>query len=145
MGTVKEILAKKGTQVWTVGKGATVLQAALLMNDHRVGALVVLEDDRVVGVFSERDVLQRIVAEQRDPARTTVADVMTSDVVCGTLDTSIEEARGAMKNRRIRHLPLVDGERRLLGLISIGDLNAYMADGQELTIHMLHEYLYGRV
>jgi CBS domain-containing protein len=144
MGTVREILAKKGAQVWTVGKNATVLQAALLMNDHRVGALVVLEDERVAGIFSERDVLQRIVAGERDPARTTVGEVMTSDVVCGTLDTSIEEARGAMKNRRIRHLPLVDDDRRLLGLVSIGDLNAYQADGQEQTIHMLHEYLYGR-
>jgi CBS domain-containing protein len=144
MGTVREILAKKGTQVWTIGKSATVLQAALLMNEHRIGALVVLEADRVTGVFSERDVLQRVVAGQRDPARTSVADVMTSDVVCGTLDTSIEEARGAMMNRRIRHLPLVDDDRRLLGLVSIGDLNAYQADGQEQTIHMLHEYLYGR-
>jgi CBS domain-containing protein len=144
MGTVREILSKKGTQVWTIGKSATVLQAALVMNEHRIGALVVLENDRVAGVFSERDVLQRVVAEHRDPAGTTVAEVMTSDVVCGTLDTSIEEARGAMKNRRIRHLPLVDDDRRLLGLISIGDLNAYQADGQEQTIHMLHEYLYGR-
>jgi CBS domain-containing protein len=144
MGTVREILSRKGSQVWSVGKEATVLDAALLMNEHRVGALVVLEEGRVAGMFSERDVLQRVVATQRDPVRTRVAEVMTEEVVCGTLETSIEEARGAMKNRRIRHLPLVDGDRRLLGLISIGDLNAHEATSQEQTIHLLQEYLYGR-
>jgi CBS domain-containing protein len=144
MGTVREILTRKGTQVWSVGKEATVLDAALLMNEHRVGALVVLEEGRVAGMFTERDVLRRIVAAQRDPATTRVAEVMTEEVVCGTLETSIDEARGAMKNRRIRHLPLVDGDRRLLGLISIGDLNAHEANDHEQTIHLLQEYLYGR-
>jgi CBS domain-containing protein len=145
MGTVREILGKKGSQVWSVGKEATVLDAALLMNEHRVGALVVLEEGRVAGMFTERDVLQRIVAARRDPVTTRVAEVMTEEVVCGTLETSVEEARGAMKNRRIRHLPLVDGDRRLLGLISIGDLNAHEVSSKELTIHLLQEYLYGRV
>jgi CBS domain-containing protein len=145
MGTVREILTRKGTQVWSVGKEATVLDAALLMNEHRVGALVVLEDGRVAGMFTERDVLSRVVAARRDPTATRVHEVMTEEIVCGTLETSIEEARGAMKNRRIRHLPLVDGDRRLLGLISIGDLNAHEATSQEQTIHLLQEYLYGRV
>ena len=144
MGTVREILAKKGTHVHAITKEATVLDAALLMNEHRIGALVVLEEDRVTGMFTERDVLQRVVAAQRDPAVTVVGEVMTGEIVCGTLDTSIDEARGAMKNRRIRHLPLVDGDRRLLGLVSIGDLNAYHATNQEQTIYLLHEYLYGR-
>ncbi len=145
METVREILRKKGTLVHSIAKEATVLDAALLMNEHRIGAVVVLEDDRVTGMFTERDVLRRVVAAQRDPAVTSVSDVMTTEIVCGTLDTGIEEARGAMKNRRIRHLPLVDGDRRLLGLISIGDLNAHDAGNQEQTIHLLHEYLYGRV
>ncbi len=144
MATVREILSKKGTQVWSVGRDATVLDAALLMNEHRVGALVILEDGRVTGMFTERDVLRRVVAEQRDPSRTRVEEVMTPEVVCGTLETSIDEARGAMKNRRIRHLPLVDDDRRLLGLISIGDLNAHEIDGHEQTIHLLQEYIYGR-
>ncbi len=144
MGTVRDIVTQKDAQIWSIGKEATVLEAALLMNEHRVGALVVLEGGRVIGMFSERDVLQRIVAAQRDPGRTLVSEVMTQEVVCGTLETSIDEARGAMKNRRIRHLPLVDGDRRLLGLISIGDLNAYEFTSKEQTIHLLHEYLYGR-
>ena len=145
MSTVRQILAKKGSHVFTIGKHATVLDGALLMNEHRIGALVVVEDAQVVGMFTERDVLQRVVAEQRDPARTLVAEVMTREVACCTPDTPLDEARGAMKNRRVRHLPLVDGDNRLQGLISIGDLNAYEASSQEQTIFLLQEYLYGRV
>jgi CBS domain-containing protein len=145
MALVREILANKGGQVWTVGKDATVLQAAMLMTEHRIGALVVLDRERIAGMFSERDVLQRVVGEQRDPSRTTVGDVMTSEVACCPPETTIEEARLAMKDRRIRHLPVVDNNGKLLGLISIGDLNAYEAASQEQTIFLMHEYIYGRV
>jgi len=145
MARVQDILEKKGSQIWTIGKDATVLQAALLMNEHRIGALVVLEEGRVVGMFTERDVLRRVVAEQRDPTRTLIGEVMTGEVICCTPETSMDEARGAMKNRRIRHLPVVDGAEQLLGLISIGDLNAYESANQEHTIFLLHEYLHGRV
>jgi CBS domain-containing protein len=145
MPNVREILARKGSHVFTIGPGATALEGALLMNEHKIGALVVIDAGRVIGMFTERDVLRRVVGEHRDPATTLVGDVMSSEVVCCTAETTIEEARGAMKNRRVRHLPLVDGEYRLQGLISIGDLNAYEASNQEQTIFLLQEYLYGRV
>ncbi len=145
MPTVADILARKGSQVFTIGKEATVLQAAFLMNEHKIGALIVVDEGQVVGMFTERDVLRRVVGEQRDPTKTLVADVMTAEVICCTLQTSLDEARGAMKNRRIRHLPLVDSDHRLLGLVSIGDLNAYDSSSQEQTIYLLQEYLYGRV
>lgn len=145
MSTVAEILTKKGSHVLSIGRQASVLDAATLMNEHKVGALVVIENGRVVGMFTERDVLRRVVGGQRDPAQTTVADVMTTEVVGCRPDTTIEEARGAMMTRRIRHLPVLDGDQRLVGLISIGDLNAHQAHSQEFTIHLLEEYLYGRV
>jgi CBS domain-containing protein len=145
MATVRDILARKGSQVFSIGPNATVLEAALLMNEHQVGAVVVTNEGRVVGMFTERDVLRRVVGGRRDPATTRVGDVMTTEVLCCRPETTVEEARVAMKERRIRHLPLVDDERRLMGLVSIGDLNAYDASSQEHTIHMLHEYLYGRV
>ncbi len=145
MVKVREILAIKGSQVVSVSKEATVLEAALVMNEHRVGAVVVIDEGHIAGMFTERDILRRIVAERRDPMTTTVAQVMTAEVICCTPETTIEEARGAMKNRRIRHLPVVDGDQRLLGLISIGDLNAHQATAQEQTIHLLQQYLYGRV
>ena len=145
MATVRDILMKKGSQVWSIGGDLTVLQAAQFMTEHKIGALLVLDGEHIAGMFSERDILRRVVAEGRDPARTNVAEVMTVEVACCTADTSLEEARGAMKNRRIRHLPVVDGDERLLGVISIGDLNAFQVADQEQTIFLLNEYLYGRV
>jgi CBS domain-containing protein len=146
MATVRDILARKQSRhVWTVPPEVPVLQAALLMNEHKVGSLVVTEGDRVIGMFTERDILQRVVAARRDPAETLVGEVMTTAVLCCTLETSIDEARGAMKNHRVRHLPLVDSEHRLQGLISIGDLNAYQTSDHEQTIYLLQEYVYGRV
>src|SRR5258708_5916043 len=145
MSTVREILARKGSQVFTIGAGATVLEAACLMNEHKIGALVVLDQGAVIGMFTERDILRRVVGERRDPEKTRVEEVMTTELVCCTPETTIDEARVAMKERRVRHLPLVDEERRLQGLISIGDLNAYEASSREQTIYLLHEYLYGRV
>jgi CBS domain-containing protein len=144
MGTVREILAHKGPEVLTIPRDASVLDAALLMNQHRVGSVVVTQDSRIAGIFTERDILRRIVGERRDPAATRIAEVMTTEVFCCTPETTLEEARGAMKHRRIRHLPVADGDGRLIGLISIGDLNAQQATSQEQTIHLLHEYLYGR-
>jgi CBS domain-containing protein len=145
MSTVRDILAVKGTHVLSIGKDATVLDAAYLMNEHKVGALVVLHDGFVVGMFTERDVLRRVVGEHRDPVTTHVHEVMTTEVVCCTRDTPLDEARGAMKTRRIRHLPVCDGDRHVEGLISIGDLNAHQASDQEHTIYLMQEYLYGRV
>lgn len=144
MATVQDILIVKGAHVQSVGPEATVLDAALLMNDSKIGSLMVLDGGHVAGIITERDLLQRVVAQRRDPAATLVQDVMTTELVCCRTDTELDEARGVMKNRRIRHLPVVDDERRLLGLISIGDLNAQLNHDQEVTIHVLTEYIHGR-
>jgi CBS domain-containing protein len=144
MAMVKDILAVKGSQVLSIGPNVTVLDAARLMNEHRVGSLVVIDQGRVAGMFTERDVLRRVVGEQRDPAKTLVAEVMTVEVICCTPETALEEIGGAMKNRRIRHLPVVDDAGCLIGLVSIGDLNAQQASIQEQTIYLLETYLYGR-
>ena len=121
-----------------------MLAATQRMNAERIGAMVVTDRGRVAGMFTERDVLRRIVAEQRDPATVLVRDVMSTPVACCEPEMSIDDARGVMRDRRIRHLPVVTSTGELLGLISIGDLNAYEVDGQQTTIHLLHEYLYGR-
>ncbi len=143
MARVRDILQRKGSQIWSIGPEATVFQASLFMTEHQVGAVLVLEQGQLIGMFSERDVLKRVVAQERDPARTTVREVMTAEVVCCSPETTLEEARGAMRDRRIRHLPvLVDN--RVVGLVSIGDLNAYLTADQEQTIFLLSEYLYGR-
>jgi CBS domain-containing protein len=145
MAKVQDILQLKGSQILTMHPDAAVVDAAILMNDHKVGSVVVSDHGRIAGIFTERDVLRRVVAEKRDPSTTKIGEVMTRDVVCCDIDTPIEEARSVMKNRRIRHLPVVDSQQQLLGLVSIGDLNAYRLNGQEVHIHLLQEYLYQRV
>jgi CBS domain-containing protein len=144
MPTVRDILAVKGPHLQSIGPDATVLDAALLMNEHKIGSLMVMSAGRLVGIITERDLLARVVSQRRDPAETPVHSVMTTEVACCRPETTVDEARGVMKNRRIRHLPVVDESDQLLGLVSIGDLNAYLSHDQEVTIHILHEYIYGR-
>jgi CBS domain-containing protein len=144
MSTVRDILARKGTHVQSIGPDATVLDAALLMNDQKIGSLVVTDGGRLVGIITERDLLVRVIALRRDPAATAVREVMTTELLCGGTDTSLDEARGVMMTRRIRHLPIVDEDEHLVGLVSIGDLNAHQAHDQEVTIHVMREYIQGR-
>ena len=144
MASIQRILESKGEQVFSIGQQASVLDAALLMNEHKIGALIVLENDQVVGIITERDVLTRLVAQRRDPAETQVSQIMTHPVVCCRPDTSIEQARTILMRRKIRHLPVTDEQAHVHGLISIGDLNAWQIDGQEQQLHYLHEYIWGR-
>jgi CBS domain-containing protein len=150
MAHVSDVLAKKGGRVQCVSPQETVLTATQTMNRHKIGALVVATDagagcSRVVGMFTERDVLTRIVAEQRDPTTTMVEDVMSTDVAYCRPEMELDEVSAMMRQRRIRHLPVCEGEGELRGLISIGDINAWHADGQATTIHYLNEYIHGRV
>jgi CBS domain-containing protein len=145
MPTVADLLATKGSELHTIRPTATVLEAVRRMNECLVGALVVMEGGRVVGMFTERDVLRRVMAAMRPPGEVFVAEVMSSEVVCCPPETEISEASGIMRQRRIRHLPVCDEEGDLLGLVSIGDLNAFYAGAQEQTIHFLTDYIYGRV
>lgn len=144
MATMMDILSRKGSQVHAVAPDTTVLHAVDVMNRERIGDVLVQKSDRLTGIFAERDLLRRVVAEQRDPAKTAVSEVMTSDIVCGQPATSLQEARAVMRNHRVRHLPILSDQGELLGLVSLGDLNAWDLDGQEMTIRYLHDYIYGR-
>jgi len=145
MAMVKDILAVKGGTVESIGPEESVYEAASRMTDKQIGSLVVIADGRLLGIITERDILQRIVAERRDPATVRVEEAMTAEIVCCRLHTTVDEARGVMKNRRLRHLPVVTDDGELQGLISIGDLNAHQNHSQEQTIHLLHEYILGHV
>lgn len=143
MATIDRILEKKGSQVFSISPSANALDAALLMNEHRIGALIVIHEGHAAGIFTERDMLRRVVARQLDPAATAVGDVMTGNMICVQPDTSVDEARKICQSQRIRHLPVIDEKGNVKGLISLGDLNAWRLSGQEATIHYLQEYLYG--
>jgi len=143
MATVSDILAGKGLRLITVSPQETVYAAAVRMNEHKIGAVLVMENDRLAGILTERDILVRVVAEQRDANLTHVDDVMTRDLVCCRLHTGFEEAKSVMRNRRIRHLPVLGEHDEVVGIISIGDLNAFQADSQERTIFQMQEYIHG--
>jgi CBS domain-containing protein len=141
--TVQDILNKKGSDVVAISKDASVLEAARMMSDHQFGALVVLDADQVVGIVSERDVLNRVIATEKAPSTTRVHEIMTSPCACGKLQTTLDECRDVMTAKRIRHVPIVEGGR-LCGLVSIGDVVAAEAEIRDTTIEYLHQYLYGR-
>ncbi|RMF84791.1 MAG: CBS domain-containing protein [Planctomycetota bacterium] len=143
MPTAQTLLDRKGTDVATVDQDATVLEAAQIMNERRVGALVCTAGERVVGIFTERDILRRVVAENRPPANTRVGDVMTTPMACCKRTTSLAACRALMTKKRIRHLPVVE-DGVLHGIISSGDILASEVADQQDTIEYLHEYLYGR-
>jgi CBS domain-containing protein len=144
MSTVQTVLARKGGQVVSTSVADSVLRAASLMNERGIGGVVVLDGDHVAGVFTERDILRRVVAAGRDPATTTVGEVMTAPVAFCRRETTLAECRYVMTERRIRHLPVVD-DHGVCGIVTIGDLMAHEATEQQATIQYLHEYIFGVV
>jgi CBS domain-containing protein len=144
MPTVMHILSTKGTQVHHTTPEMTVLEATQQMNQHKLGALLVMDENKVVGMFSERDVLRRVVAEQRDPSTCLVGDVMTRDVICIHPDADLDEVSQIMQKKHVRHLPVCDAAGKLHGMISIGDVNAYHASNQKMHLQYLSDYVYGR-
>lgn len=141
MPTVEDILARKGTTVITMPATDWVLEAARVMNERGIGGILVTQGRHLVGVFTERDVLRRIVAEERDPATTTLADVMTTSVISCTRETSLEECSAVMTTRRIRHLPVID-ETGVCGVVTSGDLMAFQVADQQATIEYLNGYVF---
>lgn len=137
---IRTILETKGPLVHAVSPWATVATAVHEMNAARIGALVVLEEERLLGIFTERDVLVRIVAAGLDPAATPVGEVMTREVVTIRPDTRVEEAMQLVSRRRCRHLPVVDGGR-LVGLVSSGDLTEWLVRHHEAEISDLVGYV----
>jgi CBS domain-containing protein len=139
---IEDVLAKKGREVATISPDATVLEAANLMNTKKIGAVCITEGDALLGVFTERDILNRVVSAQRDPATTKLAEVMTtSPITCG-LNGKTGNCVAAMSHERIRHLPVVE-DGKLVGIISTGDLMALEADENQAFIENLYQYLHG--
>lgn len=139
MKKIREIM-RQGF-LFTVQPNATVADAVHVMATHNVGIVTVLEGDKMVGVFSERDVVRRVVERGLDPARTPVVDVMTRDLVVADADEDYQSAMRKMDQANIRHLPVVSGGR-LLSMISIRDLMRVDIQDKGEEIRYLHEYLY---
>ncbi len=142
MPTAKDILDKRTEPVATISEDATVMDAARIMSDRHIGSLVVMREDRVIGIFSERDVLNRVVAKHKDPSATIVKDVMSSPVACCKPGSKLAECRSVMTEKRIRHLPVME-EGVLLGMISSGDIMALEHREQQQTIEYMQDYMHG--
>lgn len=141
MATVRDILARKGSDIISVAPGETALHAAQLMNDRGIGGLVVTDGGRLAGIFTERDILRRVVAQGRDPATTRVTEVMTAPVIACSPDTSLDECAAMMTAKHIRHLPVVS-EKGLSGVITIGDVLAFQVREQQTTIEYMHHFMF---
>ena len=142
MKTVRGVLGAKGHEIWTVGPHDSVLDALRLMAEKSVGALVVVDSGSVVGIFSERDYARKVILVGRASKDTPVRDIMTTKVAYATPDHSLEGCLALMTNKRIRHLPVMDGDD-LIGVVSIGDLVKGIIDEQQFLIEQLERYVTG--
>ena len=142
MTTVRHVLETKGRNVWSVSPDATVYEALKVMADNNVGALVVLAGDQLKGVISERDYARKVILKGKFSRETPVSEIMSTDVVTVRPEQSIEECMALMTDKRIRHLPVLEGEK-LVGVISIGDVVKAIISDKEFTIKQLENYITG--
>lgn len=142
MTMLSQLLGAKGHEVYSVAPGASVLEAVRQMAERHIGALLVIEEGRLVGILSERDYARKVVLNGRNSASTAVREIMSAPVVTVAPEKTVDDAMRLMTARRIRHLPVVRGEA-VLGVVSIGDLVKAVIEDQRHTIDDLRSYIQG--
>jgi CBS domain-containing protein len=140
--TLASILNGKGSDIWSVAPDATVYDAIALMAEHRVGALLVLSEGRLVGIVSERDYARKVILQGRSSKDTPVHEIMTRDLITVTPDHTVDQCMKIMTQHHIRHLPILACDL-VVGIVSIGDLVNAIISAQAHTIHQLHTYISG--
>lgn len=140
--SIQSILNRKGSEIWSLSPQATVYDAIALMAEKGVGALLVTSGGRLAGIISERDYARKVILKGKSSRDTPVEEIMTRDVVTVTPRQTVDECMRIMTNSRIRHLPVLDGDR-VAGMISIGDLVKAIIAAQEATIQQLTSYIAG--
>lgn len=143
MGHVSDILQSKGRDVLGIDGSATVLDAVAKMVEGNVGALLVYDGERLEGIVTERDYLRRVTMQGRDERTTPVREIMTTEVAYVGPEASIDECMAVMTERRIRHLPVLTGDREVVGIVSIGDVVKFQSTEQQVQIRFLTEYISG--
>jgi len=139
---VSHLLKQKGRDVWSLAPDATVYEAIVRMAQKGVGALLVMEGERLVGIVSERDYARKVVLEGKRSRETLIREIMSSPVVCTRPDSKIEETMALMTEKRVRHLPVVS-EQKVVGVISIGDVVRAVIEDHEYHIQQLTHYITG--
>lgn len=142
MKIVRDILNRKGRQVWSISPHATVFDALQLMAEKDVGALLVVENGQIAGIFSERDYARKVILQGKSSRSIPVSEIMSTRVLFVQPDQSIEDCMALMTTKRVRHLPVI-AQNRLEGVISIGDVVKAIIDDQEFTIEQLERYITG--
>jgi CBS domain-containing protein len=140
MPKVKDILRIKGNHIWSIRPDATVFEALEIMAEKDIGALVVMRDDRLEGIISERDYARRVMLKGKSSRDTRVEEVMTKKLYCVTPDNSIEETMALMSQQHVRHLPVHEGGK-ILGVVSIGDVVSKIISDQAITIKHLKDFI----
>ena len=141
--SLQRLLNKKGHEVYSIQATQTVYEAIAEMDQRNVGALIVKEDEKVVGIITERDYVRKVILKGRSSQETAVEAIMSRDLVSLTPEHKIQEAMAVMTEKRCRHLPVFKGEQ-LVGMLSIGDLVKAIIADQELQIKILKDYVSGR-
>jgi CBS domain-containing protein len=140
--TISEILSQKGTITWTISPGATVFEAIQLMADKNVGALLVTEQDKLVGIISERDYTRKVVLKGKSSKTTAVKEILSRDVIHVTPSHTVQDCMRLMTDHHFRHLPVLDGNK-IAGIVSIGDLVNWIISAQTTAISQLQTYITG--
>ena len=140
MTMIKEILDSKGRDVLSIAPDTSVYEAVRLMAERGIGALLVMEGDRLVGLIGERDCAWKVLLEDRPPRETEVKQIMTKNILCVVPEQTVEQGMALMTDKRIRHLPVVNGDR-VEGIISIGDLVKAIIGDQQFVIEQLEHYI----
>ena len=140
--TISEILSQKGTTVWSISPNATVFDAIALMAEKNVGALLVTESDKLVGIISERDYTRKVMLKGKTSKATAVKEILSGHVNHVSPAQTVEECMRLMTDHHFRHLPVLDGEK-IVGVISIGDLVNWIISAQHSTISQLQTYITG--
>jgi CBS domain-containing protein len=138
---VSDLLDHKGHDVLKIEADATVLDAIKRMVEGNVGALLVMDGERIAGIVTERDYLRRVTLEGREESDTAVREIMSGPLVYVTEDTTVEECMAVMTERRIRHLPVLDEAKQLAGIVSIGDVVKFQSAKQDVQIRLLTDYI----
>jgi CBS domain-containing protein len=142
MSTVRDMLRKKGSEIFSIAPEATVLDALKMMSQHNTGALMVLRNGKVEGILSERDIVRRVELEGKSAKNLLVSEIMTSKVIYVEAGQQLDECMALMIDKNIRHLPVFDGGQ-LLGLISVRDVLKEVVDVQKFMISQLEHYITG--
>ncbi len=141
MKTLRQLIASKTRPVASISPDETVLRALEIMAEYDIGALLVLDGKRLAGVFSERDYARKVVLHGKASTETRVREIMTEKVICVTLDRTIEECMAIMSEKHIRHLPIVDADKNVISIISIGDVVKETISQQQFIINQLETYI----